>query len=78
MTPEWVVAICAILTIVGALVGVMWKFAMAVDRLSQSSNRMLEQLGDHQEVVDDHGNRIIKLETWRGYHDVLHENYRGK
>jgi hypothetical protein len=30
MTPEWILAVCAVLTIAGALVTVLWKFTAPI------------------------------------------------
>ncbi len=75
MTPEWIATITAAIGLAGAFIGVIWKFTMSVDRLTVAVERIEESLERGDEKMGDHANRITRLETWRGYHDNLHEYY---
>ena len=65
MTPEWILAVCAVLTIAGAVLAALWKFSSSVDRLVVAVERIEKSLEKSDEMLDDHSVRITKLESWR-------------
>jgi hypothetical protein len=65
MTPEWILAVCAVLTIAGALVTVLWKFTVSIDRMSVSIEKIEKIIEKFDDNFDDHSIRITKLESWR-------------
>jgi hypothetical protein len=84
MTTEWIIAVCALLTVLSAVASVIWKFSKSVDRLSYISTQTLDQIKAQWSKIDsnknfiedvklDHGTRIVKLETWRDIHEKIHE-----
>lgn len=65
MAPEWILAVCAVLTIAGAVLASFWKFSGSVDRLVVAVERIEKSLEKSDEMLDDHSVRITKLESWR-------------
>jgi hypothetical protein len=74
MEPEWIIAGCAVLTIAGALVAVLYKFSVGIDRLTVAFVRIEKIVEKFDANFNDHGNRIIKLESWRESHHEFHES----
>ena len=65
MTPEWVIAGSAAITLIGAVLAALWKFSTSVDRLVVAVERIEKSLEKSDEMLDDHSVRITKLESWR-------------
>jgi hypothetical protein len=65
MTPEWVIAGSAAITLIGAVLAALWKFSTSVDRLVVAVERIEKSLEKSDEMLDDHAIRITKLESWR-------------
>jgi len=89
MATEWIIAICSILTVLLIVGGTIWKSSIAIDRLTVATGQILskqdaqwkridETQGSIENVKEEHGNRIIKLETWREIHENNHSASSGK
>jgi hypothetical protein len=75
MTPEWILAIVAIISAIGGLFAFLLKISKSID----TNTIMTKQIFDQQKVqwdridlvngkVEIHENRLIKLETWKDVH----------
>ncbi len=78
MTPEWLIAIISFLTLGGAIIGVLWRFSRSVDKNTFVTNQILEnmkvqwkRIDTHGEAIDQHEGRIMKLETWKEFHERM-------
>ncbi len=74
MTAEWIIAAVGILGLLGTLVGVMIKFSKSVDKNTFITTQILEaqksqwaRLDDHGCKLEDHGDRLVKIETRLDY-----------
>jgi len=79
MTPEWILAICAALTLVGALIAVMWKFSKSIDRNTQVTQQIVDVQKSQWNRIDEiacvqesHGTRLVKIETRLDYASGAH------
>ena len=74
MTPEWILAIVGILTVLGALTGVMYRFSKAVDRntliteqIATTQTAQWKRIDELACTQEDHGTRLVKIETRLDY-----------
>jgi len=70
--PNWIVAIVGVLGLLGGL----WKVASAVGQntmltkeILKNQNAQWKKIDGHGDILDDHGNRIRDLESWKKYHE---------
>ena len=70
-----IVAIVAIVGVLGVLGG-LWKVAQSVGQntaltkeILKNQNAQWKKIDGQAEVLDDHGNRIRDLESWKKYHE---------
>jgi Tfp pilus assembly protein PilN len=74
VTPEWILAIAAIVTVLGTLAGVMLKFSKSVDRNTMITEQIASAQSAQWKHIDelactqeDHGTRLVKIETRLDY-----------
>ena len=70
MTAEWILALAAIVTLLGALTATLWKLATGFGRLTQTVGDMAGsqraqwgKIDNHDEQLKEHDGRIIRVET---------------
>lgn len=70
LNSEFVIALFTALTFLAVIVGAMWRFSKSVDRNTYVSEQTMNQLkaqwtkiDNIANAVDNHNERIIKLET---------------
>lgn len=74
MTAEWIIAIAAVLSLLGALTGVMLKFSRSVDKNTLVTEQIATAQGAQWKRIDElactqeeHGTRLVKIETRLDY-----------
>jgi hypothetical protein len=60
---EWVVASCALLGMLGGLLKLFTDNNKALAGVAQAVNGITEIVKEHKEKLDDHGERIVRVET---------------
>ncbi len=72
ITPDWIIAICAILTFGALVLGGLLKLSQSIDKLVFSVNSQNEKIkaqwsriDEHTDVINEHSTKITKLETWK-------------
>ena len=70
--PNWIIAGVAVLGVLGGL----WKLASAIGQNTAMTKEILsnqksqwKKIDEHAESIDNHGDRIIKLEAWKEFRD---------
>jgi hypothetical protein len=78
VTPEWIIAIIAFLTLGSAIIGALWRFSKSVDKQTFVVNQILDnmkiqwkRIDEHGDSIDEHEGRIMKLETWKEFHERI-------
>ena len=82
--PTWAMVILTAIGLLAGLVATLWKFAKSVDRMEQTTRTITDtlktqwkKLDAHSETLEDHGERLTKVETWKEIHDRLESSRNG-
>lgn len=74
--PNWILAIVTSIGLMGGLIGVLWRFSRSVDRLTtvtaaigEAQKAQWKKLDQHTEQLDEHGEKIVRLETWKEFRE---------
>ena len=76
---SWALVFLTALGLLGGLVGVLWKFSKSVDKNTIITQQILDQqkaqwgrIDENGADINGHETRIVKLETWKDYHQETH------
>lgn len=69
---EWISAIAAGISILGAFAVVLWRIGMVIDRNTVAVSSLMKVIEKHEYKIDLHDGKIVALETWREIHEAHH------
>jgi len=75
----WALVILTAIGLLGSLVAVLWKFSRSVDKNTIITQQILDQQKAQWDRIDEahgglksHETRIVKLESWKEFHQEAH------
>ena len=81
--PAWALVDVTIFGILIGLVGTLWKFAKSVDRMNLTTASLektmaaqWKKIDEHGETIEEHSERLTKVETWKEIHDRMEREGR--
>ncbi len=73
---DWIGVTIAFIIMISTFATVLWRFGQVVDRntfvikqIDETIKAQWELIGQHQDKLANHGERIIKVETRLDYHE---------